>query len=601
MEAYFRSPKITLLKIIFIKNSIMLCMAILVFAGLISCKKDEPAPTTIPAPSLVSFTPTTAAQGATVTIAGTNFTGATAVSFGGTAAASFTVVSATSITAVVGAGASGNVSVTTAGGITSLAGFVFSNPPAPQGIAFSIGGSAGNDYGKHAVVDASGNIILASYFYGTVDFDPSASVSNNTAVGAADVGISKYNNAGEFQWTVSFGSSGVDIPHSVATDAAGNIYAVGYFSGNCDFDPGAGVTIVNASGGNPADQQTNRDGFIVKFNSAGVFQWVKTYANANTEENCFGVKPDNVGNVFVTGVFQGNVNVAGISLASNGVQDVMIAKLDASTGNALWAYGMGGAGQDEGSAVDIDNSGNIIFTGYFSQSFDADPSANTNTLTSAGGFDTYFLKFNTSGSLIAANKFGRGGADIVAPGGIAIDNTNNIYLCGNFTGTCNFGGTTKTSNGAQDFFVAKFNNSGAFQSVVTAGGSEGDQCHRLAIDASGNIFITGWFRTTTDFGKGISLTARAAGGGHDIYFAKYNSGGTCQWSHRAGGTVSGVDELSLGTSVALIGSDKALFAGRFQGTDDFDPNPTSVKTLTSNGAGDIWVAIYNASTGYLFK
>ncbi len=108
------------------KNSIMLCMAILVFAGLISCKKDDPAPITIPAPSLVSFTPTTAAQGATVTIAGTNFTGATAVSFGGTAAASFTVVSATSITAVVGAGASGNVSVTTSAGSASLAGFVFS-------------------------------------------------------------------------------------------------------------------------------------------------------------------------------------------------------------------------------------------------------------------------------------------------------------------------------------------------------------------------------------------------------------------------------------------------------------------------------------------
>jgi hypothetical protein len=583
------------------KNSIILCLAILVFAGLISCKKDDPAPTKIPAPSLVSFTPTMATQGVTVTITGTNFTGVTAVSFGGTAAASFTVVNSTTITAVVGAGTSGNVSVTTSGGTTFLSGFVFSNSSASQGIAFSIGGAAGNDYGKHVVVDASGNMIVASYFYGTVDFDPGTSVNNKTAVGAADVGISKYNAAGQLLWAISFGSIGVDIPHSVAIDAAGNIYAVGYFSGNCDFDPGTGVTTVNASGGNPAIQETNRDGFVVKFNSTGIFQWVKTYANANTEENCFGVKPDNSGSVFVTGVFQGNVNFAGISLTTNGVQDVMIAKLDASTGNGLWAYGIGGAGQDEGSAVDIDNAGNIIFTGYFSQSFDADPSANTNILTSAGGFDTYFLKFNTTGNLTGAYKFGGGGADIVAPGGIAIDNSNNIYLCGNFIGTCNFGGITKTSNGAQDFFVAKYSNSGLFQSVITAGGIAGDQCHRLAVDASGNIYTSGWFRSTTDFGNGISLTARAAGGGHDIYFAKYSSGGICQWAHRAGGAVSGTDELSLGTSVALIGSDKVLFAGRFQGSDDFDPDPASVKTLTSNGAGDIWLGIYNITNGYLFK
>jgi hypothetical protein len=566
-----------------------------------SCEKSSEPIGNMAAPVIALYTPLSAASGTTVTITGTNFIGTTSVSFGGTAAASFTVVSATSITAVVGAGTSGNVSVTTAGGTTSLAGFVFSSPPMSKEIAFSMGGATGNDYGKHVVVDASGNIIVASYFYGTVDFDPSSSVNNKTAVGNADVGISKHNATGELLWAINFGSTGVDIPHSVATDAAGNVYAVGYFSGNCDFDPGAGVTIVNGSGGNPADQQTNRDAFIVKYNSAGIFQWVKTYANSNTEENCFGVKADNSGSVYVTGVFQGNVNIAGISISSKGVQDVMIAKLNATTGNALWAYGMGGAGQDEGSAVDIDNSGNIVFAGYFSQSFDADPSTNTNTLTSAGGFDSYFMKFNSTGNFIAAYKFGGPGADIVAPGGIAIDNTNTIYLCGNFTGTCNFGGTTKSSNGAQDFFVAKFSNVGMFQSVITAGGSGGDQCHRLAIDASGNFYITGWFRTITDFGNGISLTAKAAGGGHDIYFAKYNSAGTCQWVHRAGGAVSGSDELSLGTSVALIGSDKVLFAGRFQGTDDFDPDPTSVKTLSSNGSGDIWLGVYNATNGYLFK
>jgi len=82
--------------------------------------------TFISAPTITSFTPTTAGTGATVTITGTNLTGVTAVSFGGMAASSFLVNSSTNITAVVGAGASGNVSVTTSGGIASLAGFIYS-------------------------------------------------------------------------------------------------------------------------------------------------------------------------------------------------------------------------------------------------------------------------------------------------------------------------------------------------------------------------------------------------------------------------------------------------------------------------------------------
>jgi uncharacterized surface protein with fasciclin (FAS1) repeats len=80
-----------------------------------------------PAPTITSFTPTTVGTGGTVTITGTNFTGASAVKFGNTAATSYTVVNATTITAIVGAGTSGDVSVTTAGGTATKSGFTFSN------------------------------------------------------------------------------------------------------------------------------------------------------------------------------------------------------------------------------------------------------------------------------------------------------------------------------------------------------------------------------------------------------------------------------------------------------------------------------------------
>jgi hypothetical protein len=97
----------------------------------------------LPTPTLSSFSPASAATGSTVTISGTNFTGATAVSFGGTAAASFSAVSATSITAVVAGGTTGTVSVTTPGGTATSTG-TFTFLMAPPGNALALDG--GNDF-----------------------------------------------------------------------------------------------------------------------------------------------------------------------------------------------------------------------------------------------------------------------------------------------------------------------------------------------------------------------------------------------------------------------------------------------------------------------
>ena len=85
--------------------------------------------TTTTAPIITSFSPTSGKTGQTVTIMGTNLTGATSVSFGGTSASSFRVVSATSMTAVVGAGSTGLISVTKASGFGTRAGFTYLPPP----------------------------------------------------------------------------------------------------------------------------------------------------------------------------------------------------------------------------------------------------------------------------------------------------------------------------------------------------------------------------------------------------------------------------------------------------------------------------------------
>jgi|GEM_PF-760381 len=129
------------------------------------------------------FTPTTAATGTTLTIKGSGFTGATAVSFGGDTAASFSVVNDSTITAVVGSGASGNVVVVSPNGTDSLSGFVYNAnigiptnglvawyPFTGNAIDSSGNGNNGTVNGATLTTDRFGNTNCAYSFNGSSNY-----------------------------------------------------------------------------------------------------------------------------------------------------------------------------------------------------------------------------------------------------------------------------------------------------------------------------------------------------------------------------------------------------------------------------------------------
>ncbi|MBK6265046.1 BspA family leucine-rich repeat surface protein [Marivirga sp. S37H4] len=134
--------------------------------------------TFIPAPTVTSFSPTSAAEGETVTIIGTDFSNASSVSFGGTDAASFTVISDTEITAVVASGASGDVLVSTPGGNTVLTGFTFI--PAPTVASFSPASAA---EGETVTIIGTGLLSTSSVSFGETDA-ASFSVISDTEIAA---------------------------------------------------------------------------------------------------------------------------------------------------------------------------------------------------------------------------------------------------------------------------------------------------------------------------------------------------------------------------------------------------------------------------------
>jgi hypothetical protein len=217
---------------------------------------------TVPLPTITSFTPASAGPcSTTVTITGTNFTGATAVSFGGTPAASFTVNSATSITAVVGAGASGNVSVTTPNGAGTLAGFTY-DVSLPTITSFTpISGAVGTTVaitGTGFSTNASNNIVIFGATRATVSAATATQLTVTVPMGATYAPITVLNAASGLlaisvnNFTPTFSpnkGSIAETDFSPKVDFATGISPTSVAIGDLDGDGKADLALANSQAG----------------------------------------------------------------------------------------------------------------------------------------------------------------------------------------------------------------------------------------------------------------------------------------------------------------------------------------------------------------
>ncbi|WP_201568449.1 Ig-like domain-containing protein [Imperialibacter sp. 75] len=149
-------------------------------------------------------------------------------------------------------------------------------------------------------IDGSGNLLVTGYFAGAKDFDPGVGETNLTPVGNEDAYVFKLNSLGEFQWAKNFGSTLSDYGYAVTSDAVGNVYVTGVFWGTTvnDFDPGPAVVALPTG-------TNGYDGFIVKLNASGDYQWAKSiYAPfVNGWDQVNGIFLDGSNNIYCTGFF----------------------------------------------------------------------------------------------------------------------------------------------------------------------------------------------------------------------------------------------------------------------------------------------------------
>ncbi|TAL58674.1 MAG: T9SS type A sorting domain-containing protein [Bacteroidetes bacterium] len=334
------------------------------------------------------------------------------------------------------------------------------------------------------------------------------------------------------------------------------------------------------------------------------YQWAKNFGGTSTDRgNDMAV--DASGNVYVIGDFFGTADFdpgAGTANLTSSGFDIFFAKYDVN-GNYLWAKRIGSASnQDRGQRIAVDGSGNVYITGVFGGTTDFDPEAGTANLFAVGSSeDVFFAKYDVNGNYLWANGIGSTGYDVGYD--IVVDASgNNVYITGSFAGTADFDPGAGTANltlvgGNSDIFFAKYNFNGNYVWAKGIGSTSADAGNAIAVDGSGNVYITGYFYNTADFDPGAGIANLTSAGTGDIFFAKYDSNGGYLWAKGMGSTT--ISTYDAGKGITVDGNGNVYVTGFFDGTVDFDPS-IGTANLFSSGIYDIFFGKYDSNGNYLW-
>jgi hypothetical protein len=166
---------------------------------------------------------------------------------------------------------------------------------------------------------------------------------------------------------------------------------------------------------------------------------------------------------------------------------------------------------------------------------------------------------------------------------VAVDEDGNVFVVGTYTGKIDPGGGTLTSAGLTDVYLVKYNFEGAFEWAKSFGDNKAQTATGVAVNAAGDVAITGAFAGEINFGGDQLATA----GGNDLYVAVLDKDGGHKWSKRFGDAAA-----QVGKAIAMGPMGEVAVAGDFQGTIDFSPNADM--PMTTAGSNDVFLAAFDA-------
>jgi hypothetical protein len=342
-----------------------------------------------------------------------------------------------------------------------------------------------HDFASALAVDSNGNVFVTGWSMGSR--------------GDYDYATIKYSGAGVPLWTNRYNGPGNtnDYPIALAVDSSGSVFVTGYSTGSGgDYDyatikySGAGVPLwtnrydgpgntkdfasalaVDGSGnvfvtGSSTGSGGDSDYATIKYSEAGVPLWTNRYDGpGNSNDNAKAVAVDRNGDVFVTGS----------STGSGGDSDYATIKYSGA-GEALWTSryhgpGFGTFAPNSATAIKVDGNGNVVVTGYSADS---------------GGINTDYatIKYSTAGVALWTNRYNGPANDLDQPTALAVDGSGNVFVTGWSSGS---GGTSP------DYATIAYSNAGVplWTNRYNGPGINNDYATALAVDGSGNVFVTG--------------------------------------------------------------------------------------------------------------
>ena len=304
------------------------------------------------------------------------------------------------------------------------------------------------------------------------------------------------------------------------------------------------------------------------------WDWVTSApATVSSSTTNYGQSPvvtDAIGNVYTITKFIGSATYGSYSFTSSFAGNVVVAKYT-STGYCLWARTFGADMGAVGDAIALDPSGYVYITGSFKATAGSTISIGSRTLTGTGNMEGFVVKYDDMGTAMWARQTTGGHYIYTSMNSIYADASGNSYVTGRAATPGLSFGSGATLSGA-GIFAVKYDNAGNVIWTNSLSNNFESSGTAIDMDASGNLFISGWMMGTDTFNLGSGSTIYSGIGYRDAVIMKLNSSGVCQWVKQYGGPrpTSGYGDLSSIARLIKVSSTGNIYiSGEFGNTINF--------------------------------